>query len=256
MWGNPKLDFGTTQYIDALQRAEWYPSDASDGNWHTLFQLNSVVSVAISVPSSSWRLANEPCGLLGEVDEASLDSTVRGLISYLTSLGIVSPNTLPVILLSNVASYTTDKAGNVSCCALGYHSAFGSPLQVYALAMFDTTGGIKGSADIAALSHEMAETMNNPTVTNWTPPWGNVGQVTGCQSNFEVGDPLTGTQYPPITLSGYTYHPQELAMMPWFYEINSGLGWYSTNGTFKSPSSMCINWGPPFLVSNNPVLPD
>jgi hypothetical protein len=32
--------------------------------------------------------------------------------------------------------------------------------------------------------------------------WGKVGQVTGCQNNLEVGDPLTGYNYPDVTLNG------------------------------------------------------
>ena len=76
--------------------------------------------------------------------------------------------------------------------------------------------------------------MNDPTGANPTPPWG-----AGCQNNLEVGDPLAGVLYPAITLNGYTYHPQELAMIPWFYHLGTGLGWTSTNGTFEGYSDVC-----------------
>jgi hypothetical protein len=252
MWGSPKVNFGTTQYVDALGRAEWYPSDATDGNWHTLFQLSStVLTVTINVPYGAWQLYSAPCGRLGAVYNPSLDSTVRGLISALSNYGVNS-TTLPVVLLSNVVSYNLDKSNNIECCTLGYHSAYGSPLQVYAEAMFDGTGAFPNSADITPLSHELAESVNDPTITNWAPQWGHIGQVTGCQGNLEVGDPLSGTQYPVITLSGFAYHPQELAMMTWFYGINSGLGWYSNNGTFKSPAAACFTFNP-WIQFTNPV---
>jgi hypothetical protein len=238
MWGTPtQVNFGTTQYIDALQRAAWYPSDAGYGNWHTLFQLTSAIAVTIDVPAGQWKLVTAPCGQLGLVAETGLASTAQSLISALSGYG-VNPTTLPVILLSNVASFT----GNTVCCTLGFHSAFGSPVQVYALAMYDGTGAFQNSADITPLSHELAEAVDNPTLTNATPSWGHTGQVSACQSSLEVGDPLSGKLYPTIALNGYSYHPQEMAMVPWFFGSNTGLGWYSTNGTFKRPAGLCFDF--------------
>ena len=71
----------------------------------------------------------------------------------------------------------------------------------------------------------MAQAMNDPTGTNATPSWGNIGQVSGCHTNsfFEVGDPLSGTEYPPITVNGHTYHLQEMALFDWFFD-----GWPPT----------------------------
>jgi hypothetical protein len=42
-------------------------------------------------------------------------------------------------------------------------------------------------------AHEINEWVNDPFGNNPTPTWGKIGQVTGCQNNLEVGDPLTGT---------------------------------------------------------------
>ena len=228
-------NFGTTQYIDALQVAEWTPFDTLQSNWHTLFQLHTTGAVTVNVPAGQGTVYNAPCGQLGAVNYLWLDNYVRNtLIPSLSNQG-VGPTTFPVILMHNVV----EQYGG--CCILGYHGAYGSPMQVYSPAMFDTTGAFKNSMDISALSHELGEAVNDPTGVNPTPPWGNIGQVSGCQTNFEVGDPLSGTLYTPITLSGYTYHPQELVMMPWFYHFNTkfGVGWYSTNGTFKGFAKDC-----------------
>jgi hypothetical protein len=67
---------------------------------------------------------------------------------------------------------------------------------------WDTTGDFGGTADGSVSSHEIAEWMNDPLGNNPTPAWGNSGQVSGCQRNFEVGDPLSGTQMPAIAPSG------------------------------------------------------
>ena len=58
--------------------------------------------------------------------------------------------------------------------------------------------------------------MDDPLVNNATPPWGHIGQVSGCQANLENGDPLSGTII-PISMNGFTFHPQELAFSSWFY---------------------------------------
>ena len=78
--------------------------------------------------------------------------------------------------------------------------------------------------------------MGDPFGNNPTPAWGGSAQVVGaCQNNLEVGDPLTGTDAPPIVMpNGFTYHLQELAFFSWFFGAPSvGIhGWFSDNGTF------------------------
>jgi hypothetical protein len=87
------------------------------------------------------------------------------------------------------------------------------------------------------MSYEVAEWMDDPLGTNPTPAWGHVRQVGGCQNNLEVGDRLSGTDIPTVTMpNGFTYHLQELAFFSWFYgppSIGSG-GLFSDNGTFKT----------------------
>ena len=91
------------------------------------------------------------------------------------------------------------------------------------------------------MSHEVGEWQNDPDTINPTPAWGHIGQVSGCQSNLEVGDPLSGTTFNDA-LGGFTYHPQELAFFSWFYHQKPSLGvngWYSDQGTFKTFAKAC-----------------
>ena len=77
--------------------------------------------------------------------------------------------------------------------------------------------------------------MNDPFGHNRVPRWGHIGQQPGCQGNFEVGDPLSGTLAPPIAMpNGFTYHMQELAFFSWFFGAPSiGVNrWFSNNATF------------------------
>jgi len=82
--------------------------------------------------------------------------------------------------------------------------------------------------------------MDDPFIDNATPAWGHTGQVSGCQNNLEVGDPLTGIPY-TVTLNGFTYHPQELGFNSWFYRTPAtGTGAeFSYKGTFETAQGAC-----------------
>jgi hypothetical protein len=82
--------------------------------------------------------------------------------------------------------------------------------------------------------------VDDPTGTNAVPPWGHIGQQSGCQSNLEVGDPLSGTSVAVAMPNGVTYHPQELAFASWFCDqvpSRAVNGWYSSNNTFTGDAS-------------------
>jgi hypothetical protein len=87
------------------------------------------------------------------------------------------------------------------------------------------------------MAHEVGEWANDPFGNNPTPAWGHIGQQSGCQGNFEVGDALTGTNLPAITMpNGFNYHLQELVFFSWFYGAPSlaANGWFSNNNTFTT----------------------
>lgn len=242
-WGGTSI--GTGQVTDAYQRADFWkyaqptginPSYGIKLAWKTLSP------VTIKVPIADAAAAAISCGngLLGAANINWLDPYLRNtVIPSLASQG-VGPATVPIFLLHNFVEY----AGSTSdCCALGYHSAYNvsAGVQTYGLGMYDNSGAFAGSSDISALSHEVAEWQNDPYVTNPTPAWGHIGQVSTCQSNLEVGDPLSGTAFTD-PVGGFTYHPQELAFFSWFYHQSPSLGvhgWYSDQGTFTTFAAPC-----------------
>jgi hypothetical protein len=120
----------------------------------------------------------------------------------------------------------------------------GAPVQTYATIDWDTSGNFSCVSDASIASHEIGEWMDDPLANNDTTPWGNVGQVSGCQSNWEVGDPLSGTLMPPITMNGKEYQMQELAFFSWYFNkdgdpsVGAG-GKFSSNGTFQGPAKAC-----------------
>lgn len=241
------VSVGNTQYPDFYQRANFWQYAGTSGispNYHTLLSASPVTAIKIAVPAARGSTVSAQCGRLGEMDINWFDTYLQSTVfTQLASLG-VTPASLPVFILSNVVMYQNTTA---TCCILGYHSAFNSAnfsgaMQTYAVGDFETSGDFGVTKDIAALSHEIGEWMTDPTGGNPTPEWGNIGQVSGCQTNLEVGDPLSGTVLTVTMSNSYAYHVQELAFKSWFYRDtpSSGVnGWYSSNGTFKTPAASC-----------------
>jgi hypothetical protein len=244
-WKFGSTSIGTGQYIDAFQRAEFWKFAKPGGinpTFGVTLSAKTLQAVTINVPLAQAATAAISCGngLLGAANINWLDPFLQStVIPSLQSQGVLT-TTFPIFLLHNFVEYI----GNVGqCCVLGYHNSFNTSAgaQTYGLAMYDNSSAFSGSFDISALSHEVGEWQNDPNTVNPTPSWGNIGQVSGCQANLEVGDPLSGTTFAD-TLNGFTYHPQELAFFSWFYHQSPSLGvngWFSNKGTFRTFAAPC-----------------
>jgi hypothetical protein len=244
---------GTTQYIDAFRRGEFWSDVAATGgaNYHTLLgaaylpvQVVTVTSANTGNPNGTVYGFTGMCGTntsninipgaLGVMTQAFWDTQARALI---TKLGI-TPNSFVFFLFYNSVMSGGTPVNLNTCCILGYHDFVGS--QTYGQAEFEGRNQtlFGGTADTSIMAHELGEWMDDPVVTNATPAWGHIGQVSGCQGNLEVGDPLSGTLMPTVKMpNGYTYHLQELAFFDWFFRVSPSIGagaLYSSNGTFTS----------------------
>lgn len=251
---------GNTQYIDAFQRANFWNDVAAAGgaNYHTLLgvtpmplQVVTVTSASTGSPNGTVFNVGAVCGTnagnvnppdaLGVMNVNWWDPVAQSII---TRLGI-NANSFVMFVLYNAVMSDGNPLTNGTCCILGYHSIHGA--QTYGIAEFEGRDQtvFSGTSDTSAMSHEIGEWMNDPTGVNLTPAWGNIGQVAGCQGNYEVGDPLSGTLMPAVKMSnGFTYHLQELAFFDWFYRVTPSIGihgWYSDNGTFKTDAgAVCV----------------
>jgi hypothetical protein len=239
---------GTGQYTDAFQRAEFWkfagPTGINPG-YHVNLNWTQLPKITITVPKSeSAILDSGSCQKLLGVDVNWLDARLQNtVLPSLTSQGLIGPEKFPMLLASNVVEYDTSPT---NCCILGFHNAVNtvSGVQTYGISDYDGTGDFTQQGtrlDVATASHEVAEWMDDPTGTNPTKPWGNIGQVVGCQNNLEVGDPLSGTIF-TRKLSGFTYHLQELAFFSWFYHQSPSIGvhgWFSNRGTFRTSAAPC-----------------
>lgn len=237
---------GTGQYTDIFRRSEFFKQTSATGinpGYHVKLNVSTLPVQTVHVPAGAAAEFSTatPCGeKTGAFEINWWDSFLTStLLPSLRARG-VTETTLPIFLLRDVVSFDTVTS---NCCILGYHSVTSTALgrQTYAVGDYESSGRFIGSTDISPLSHELAEWQDDPFGANPTRPWGNIGQVAGCQSNLEVGDPLSGTNL-TVATSGHTYHPQELAFFSWFYHSSPSLGvngLFSNHGTFTTAAPAC-----------------
>jgi hypothetical protein len=253
------VNLGHVQYSDAFQRANFWNASPNGGsgvstntNYHVALGIRVLPAITVNVPQGRGKTwSHLGCGNFGVVDATWFDPALFGisgndfvennLLAPLAQHGRIAPNTFPVLLMSNVVFTIQSESPFVNCCILGYHFGYidaNGNLQTYSPADFDTTGAFGPTiSDTSILSHEVDEWMDDPTGGNPTPAWGHIGQQPGCQGNLEVGDALTGTNIPTVTMpNGFTYHLQELTFFSWFYGAPSLAvnNWFSDNNTFTS----------------------
>jgi hypothetical protein len=235
---------GFTQYEDAEMRAEFFPlfnnkhhggGDDNGDSFHVLLgHPQTLIPVQIEVPFGSSALFQLQDGnLLAVID-------INFMVSQLNTLIQTEPitvNAIPIFLTRN-AVYDEQPVGQFTgCCIGGFHTAFETSqtnnkifVQTFSFTTSldsDIADALFGDptifADVFALAHELGELLNDPFVNNVTPNYQLPGLPPGfCQNNLENGDLIENLPNPsqPITLHGFTYHPQTLGLLQWFEGIN------------------------------------
>jgi hypothetical protein len=220
---------GTTQYIDAFMRGNFWGEVSAAVNYHTLMGITPMPLQTVTIASGG---AGTTSGAV--FNFSGQCGTNTGNVNPPGDLGVVNISDWDPIARKIITSLGTLD----NCCIQGYHDITGT--QTYGTGEFEGRNQtlFKGTADTSVLAHEHGEWINDPTGANPTPAWGNIGQVVGCQGNYEVGDPLSGTLMPAVKMpNGFTYHLQELAFFDWFYRVTPSIGvngHYSLNGTFTT----------------------
>jgi hypothetical protein len=198
------VDLGTTQYIDAFQRGNFWSAVQHHTGYHLLLGGPTVLTEQTFNPSASQGTTGNPFGNLtvAEVDINFFDAQVQGL---LTSLNI-QPNTLPIFIVYD--TYLTSGG----CCIGGYHSAVVNTNGSQSYSVFsyiDKAGDF--AQDVSALSHEIGEWADDPGVK---------GSFNSVQCGIlEVGDPEEGFANFgafPFTVNGFTYNLQDLTFITYF----------------------------------------
>jgi hypothetical protein len=240
-WSDGAISLGNTQFGDAFQRANfWSLVSTGSPNYHVMLHPVSVLpTITVDVPVGIGAVLGPsptcPIQPFGGVPISFMDTVVANTISSQH----ITADTVP-IFLSYDMQYFPPSGGTF----LGYHSIQKS--QTYIVASYIDSGyaGLPGvlASDVAVLSHEVGEWMDDPLGNNViSPGWGGFGIQSNCSPQLEVGDPLTGSNFLVVTPS-FTYHFQELAYFSWFGRNSPSLavnGRYSMQGTFGTFAPPC-----------------
>ncbi len=231
------------QYADAQLRAEFFNKMAS--NWHTKLVPNVANRETIVVPRfvnvrlQNGKIIQARAYFTGTAADGSTFVLMLDLLFNFffgnevnndINNGVFNTDSLNMMLFPNTYLFSLDvKNPNVpgQCCVLGFHTYFfGSgvpqPRWITQYASWISPGIFNGGfEDVTALSHETSEAFNDPFVDDATPNWQFPGQPansTVCQNNLEVGDPIEvlSNATTTVTIDGFTYHPQNLVLLPWF----------------------------------------
>ena len=235
-----------TQVTDAVQRAEYWGSAKSD--WHTVLTPSVKTTRTMTLIRGTYRFAlnaDGTCCLFVLIDADTfvnklfpttvpVDNTT--VIGAAELAGDMTTNDMTTTLFPNAFLYFNGDPNN--CCVLGFHSFDFEPgddsnknRERFYVMNYSSwiSPGLFGPSftDVTALSHEIAETFNDPFVAfdgihDITPWW--LAPNGQCQNDLETGDVIEGLSNAtyPITMNGFTYHPQNEALLQWFeFEVPS-----------------------------------
>jgi hypothetical protein len=243
------VNVGTGTYPDAFRRAEYW-KELANTDYHTAFNVTVAPPYTISASEvqslGGGNVLPTLCAELGVLNEPNFQNYIQNTV--IPSIPAITPSTFALLLMKDVVTTNSAALNCLNGCNIGYHGAFGSPAQTYAVSEYDTTQKYwdnENFVNIFNLSHQVSEWLDNPLVTNLTPPWGGIGGEFNCETVEEVGVPLSGTNFSAIKMSnGLNYNPQELAYWSWFYSAplttSSGAGGkFSNNRSLDGPSKIC-----------------
>jgi hypothetical protein len=238
------------QFGDAFARAQF--GKVGTGYHVILGQPRVAETIVIQVPEDHGVAVLSPAGLpLGRVDSDWFKERLAQLIDDMN----LRPTVLPIFLTKDVVLYSDSNFSH--CCTLGGHGA-GSPasstpislagkdkIRTFVFAAYLTPNAYSrfpappfaGFSDIHALSHEIAEWIDDPFGINVVQPYRIPTSRSGaCSAELETGDPLAGVWFPmpgnPNAAAGFMWHPQDELFLNWFARDGEAPGLAPADGRY------------------------
>jgi hypothetical protein len=231
-----KYRSGDTEYGDAMQRASfWDDVQTKSPRYHVLLSKPKVLpTLSLQVPKGSGSAFETSHGPAGTVTSPFVFSLAPRLSDF------YDPSSLLIVVVKDVSGDSF----------LGFHFALTpagrSIPMTFIWAGYFTPNVVVGPAksDTYVLSHEVAEWINDPYLTNRVPPWRDPAGGTCFNNLLEVGDPVEFLPNPSFTVrtNGRTYHVTDVAGISWFaHDVPSREigGAYSYAGNLKTFSALC-----------------
>jgi hypothetical protein len=259
----------TGQYGDAVMQAQ---ANAFNSGYHVLLGTPTVLPAqVINVPQNhgtafiTSQVFNNDGVAYCLIDSTWFLSQVNNLMNALH----IPPEALAMFISDNALLYGETYS---QCCTWGFHGAGNFHFTTGGSGPVDSNGNaevntfiwasylepgtftkprrvpIDGLQDIAAVSHEVSEWLNDPFVLNRVTPWSTpTAPQYGCDSLLESGDPLVGVWFPlsgnldPSPLAEGVWHPQDSVFPQWFLRQSPSSA-YDGHYTFMGTN----NTYPPF----------
>jgi hypothetical protein len=257
----------TGQYGDAVMRAQF---NKIGSGYHVKLANTAVLPLQhFNVSASQGVAYTRASGAVAGIVEANWFST---LVQQLISSLHIDATTVPIILTHNVLLFQGHNQ-YTNCCILGYHGAAmplghgsgqangggNNEVQTFIYAAYTspntysgfspTTLPTRGLSDIHALSHEVAEWLDDPFVDNAVQPWLTpTAPQYGCTGVLETGDPVVGVWFGlsgnPDPATNGLWHPEDEVFANWFARNGTtplGLGSWDGRYTFMGPRTTSIS---------------
>jgi hypothetical protein len=244
-----------TQFTDAIARAEFFHEVSSE--WHTLLRPRVAPARTLAIPRGSYRFGLNPDGTCCKFVLVEVNAFANALfppvptdtttpIGAAENAGDIRTKDISVFLFNNVFAYSGDLN---NCCIIGFHTYDVEPgsaanhwrekRYVLSFVSWVSSGLFKDPTlgDVSVLSHELAETFNDPFGTNTTPWW--LSPNGNCQNNLEVGDVIEGLPgaQSTIALNGFAYHVQNEALLQWFARVSPST---AIHGAYSYPDTTIL----------------
>jgi len=245
-----------TQFTDAVARAEYSKAKA---DWHTMLAPSVKTERTMTLIRGTYQFVLNGDGSCCFFVLIDANTFVNELFPSTSTFP--PDNSTPIGAAEAAGDITTKDVSTfffppaflfegALCCIGGFHefdveSGDASNGNVPRLFIMNYStweppifGGVEPPLDVTGLSHELSETFNDPFVVfdgthDLTPWW--LSPNGNCQNDLEVGDVVEGLprQTFPITMpNGFTYHPQNEALLQWFkFEYPSS----ALNGAYSYP---------------------
>jgi chitinase len=228
---------GTAQYADAMLRATFPQSR----DWHVLLAGPTVrKTVEVKIPSGAgYILLSKKTGR--SVGIADIQYVQRELFKHVEPL----PGTLIIAVTHNVSFYAEGDA--TICCSFGTHGTDSATRNSFVLASYlGNTPALVEEADVQPITEQLGEFIHDPLHDpllpersspkpgNVFPAWVRLGRRagTGVSSPYFLLEPTDVNPKNNFPFSrafealsrGFTYHLQNIALLPWYLPAATGLG--------------------------------
>ena len=216
-------DLGTTQFLDAFQRGNFWNSVKKNPDYHLLYDATVASEpLEIHVTSGEGSVVQNPLGggKVGTIGFGYFDGQIQSYIEV--EPNTINPGVIPVFVTYNV--YLTEGG----CCIGGYHYAEGGAPggQTYAFATY-VDAKKSFAEDVSAIALELGEVTDDPFTSNLVnctdTPALDVAATVGLKNVY------------PYTENDFTYRLPSLDFVTYFGapKSTSVNKWYSFQGEQK-----------------------